>query len=197
MLPDFPKLKDKCEDALTRLMRDLARKDGLIAMIPVGRDFEGDKMSSGQVDGNVRDSEYTTIQSETSISKEEVIEKGFGAYIERAQNVAEDMKRQQTQMIFRQLKEATEATGNVVDNKGGPLTQDTYLQAIETVWIEFADDGKPQMPSLVTGPELYKKLEVLFPQWLADPAFNKRLEEILAKKKKEWDDREGNRKLVD
>lgn len=197
MLPDFPDFKEKCCEALTTHMRELPRKDGLIALIPVGRDFEGDKMSTGTVDGKVQDSEYTTIESATSISKGELIEKGFLAYIERANKVAEDMQRQQAQMIFKKLAEVTAATGNVVDNKGAPLTSDTYLRGLETVWIDFDDDGKPHMPSMVVHPTVGKKLETLIPQWQADPVYNAKLEQILAKKKKEWDDRESHRKLVD
>lgn len=197
MLPDFPKLKEKCDEALVKLMRALSKKDGLIALIPVGRDFEGDKMSNGMVDGTIRDSEYKTIQSETSIPTDELIEKGFLAHVESAQKVAEDMQRQQVQMIFKQLEEATKATGNVVDNNGGPFTHDTFLKAIETVWIDFSDDGQPYMPSLVVHPTLGNKLKELIPKWEADPALKARLDAVLAKKKKEWDDRESDRKLVD
>lgn len=197
MLPDFPDLKKKCCEALTRLMRDLARGDGLLAQIPVGRDFEGNKMSSGDVQGSIRDSGYTEISSETSISADELVEKGFGAYIERVQKVAEDMQRQQTQMIFKRLEETTEEVGNVVDGKGRPLDSSIYLDAIEKVWIDFNDDGTPRMPTLVVHPTLGEKLKTLFPQWEADPAFQKRRADIVARKKKEWDDRESNRRLVD
>lgn len=197
MLPDFPTLKDKCRDALTKLMRDLSRRDGLVALIPRGRDFEGDKMSSGTVDGHVRDSEYTTIQTETSIPREVLIEKGFLAHVEQAHKVASDMQRQEAQMIFKHLEEVTERTGNTVDNGGRPLTSDTYLELLDKVWIEFDDNGKPFMPTLVTGPALNQKLRELMPKWAVDPAFNAKLEAILTRKKKEWDDRESHRKLVD
>lgn len=197
MLPDFPKLKDKCRDELTKLMRDWSRQDGLISIIPRGRDFEGDKMSSGTVDGHVRDSDYTTIQTETSIPKEELIERGFLAHIEHARKAALDMQRQETQMIFKQLEEVTERTGNTVDNGGRPMTSETYLGLLDKVWIEFDDKGKPFMPTLVTGPALSQKLKELMPKWAIDPEFNTKLEAILVKKKKEWDDRESHRKLVD
>jgi len=197
MLPDFPGLKDKGREALTKLMRDLSRQDGLIALIPRGRDFEGDKMSSGTVDGQVRDSEYTTIQTETSIPIEELIEKGFLAHIEHARKAAADMQRQETQMIFKQLIEVTEKTGNKVDNTGRPLTFETYLDLLNKVWIEFDDNGKPFMPTLVGGPAVSQKFKELMPQWAVDPEFNAKLETIFVNKKKEWDDRESHRKLVD
>jgi len=46
-------------------------------------------------------------------------------------------------------------------------------------------------------PNLGAKLKEKLPEWEANSEYKKRFEDLIERKRKEWNDRESNRKLVD
>ena len=49
----------------------------------------------------------------------------------------------------------------------------------------------------MSGPEMADVIRERFMEWIRDPEFRKRHEEIMRRKYEAWRDRESNRKLVD
>lgn len=54
--------------------------------------------------------------------------------------------------VFDYLSKICEATGNVVDAAGRPLTHELILSALEKVEIDFDENDEPIMPTLVVHP---------------------------------------------
>ncbi len=198
MMPDFPKIKARCNTLVNRYIQRLIMSDGLLSQIKTYKEFEGDSMSV-RPEGAKRSrrSSYDRTEASVTIPAKELIEKGLAAYLERLAPAARDMQRQQVQAIFKKLEQVTKETGNVVDNKGQPPSAEMFLSALEKIWIEFDDSGQPRLPSMIVSPQLAENLRNLMPQWDKDPEYKKRHDEIINKKRKEWNDRESNRKLVD
>lgn len=197
MLPDFPKLKGKIVETINRYLQDLVRQEPLLSQFREERVFEGNKMSSNTENGQSNQSSYKKLSASYSIKREDVITKGPTVFIENIKNVAEEIKKQQAELVFNKLSEVTNETGNVVDAKGKPFTFELFMELLEKIEIDFDDQGKPSMPMLVVSPELGIKLKDLLPKWKANPEYTKRFQEVIEKKRKQWSDRESNRKLVD
>lgn len=79
--------------------------------------------------------------------------------------------------VFDYLSKICEATGNVVDAAGRPLTHELILSALEKVEIDFDVNDEPIMPTLVVHPEMAEKLSKLPPPTPAqDAAFRALME---------------------
>jgi hypothetical protein len=193
MLPDFPKVKRKYIEAIDRYPRVLIQQDPLFLGIREEHHFEGNRMLYGTMDGDINQGDYKVAKSESVIKREDIISKGVEAYLEQIRNAAEEMKRQKAETMFSKIREVTDRTGNVVNAKGRPLDFELYLEVLKKMWIDFDEDGKAILPTLVVSPEQGDKLQTLMPEWLNNPKFK----ETMEMKRKEWNDRESNRKLVD
>ena len=193
MLPDFPKVKRKYIEAIDGYLKVLMQQDPLFWGIREERHLEGNRMLYGTMDGDISQADYKVASSESTIKREDIIAKGVEAYLEQIGNVAEEMKRQKAEVMFSKIREVTDKTGNVVNAKGRPLDFELYLEVLKKMWIDFDEDGKVRLPTIVVAPEQGDKLDALMPVWLNDPKFK----EVIEMKRKEWNDRESNRKLVD
>jgi len=197
MLPDFPKIKKKHVESINKYLKELIHQDPLFSGIRVEHHFEGSRMSYKTVDGEPNETEYQAASSEFQVKREDVIAKGAMAYVENLRDAAEEMKRQKAGYFFEKMKEVTDRTGNVVNGKGHPFSFELFVESIKKIWIDFDEDGKPIMPTMVVSPELGEKLRVILPEWEKNPEYKKTIDDIIDKKRKEWNDRESHRKLVD
>jgi len=104
---------------------------------------------------------------------------------------------QQARINYQVLHETTEETGNVVDANGQPMSIDLFLDTVSKISISFDKFGNPQMPTMVIHPsqsEIYRKL---IEDAEHDEGAKKRMEAIIAEKKKEYYAEQASRKLVD
>ena len=197
MLPDFPKIKKKHVEAINKYLRDLIHQDPLFSGIREEHHFEGNRMSYKTVDGEPNEEEYQVASSEVLVKREDVITKGAMAYMENIKALAEEMNKQKAKYFFEKMKEVTEKTGNIVDAKGQPVNFELFLETIKKMWVDFDDAGNPILPTIIVHPELGAKLSKLLPEWDKNPEYKKAYEEVIELKRKEWNDRESHRKLVD
>ena len=197
MLPDFPRIKKRHAEAINRYLRQLIRQDALFADIKEERQFEGDRMAMKTQDGEIDLTSYKEISGSHTIKREDVIAKGPMAFIENVHEMVEAVKKQKAQLFFQKMHEITQKTGNIVDGKGQPFTHDTFIETLKKMWIDFDEHGKPMMPTIVVSPELGEKIKERIPEWEANPEYKKQFEEVIEAKRKEWNDRESHRKLVD
>ena len=197
MLPDFPRIKAKALRSLTLVMRQQAKDDPLLQIPRSEIHFEGNRFAQRDASGHLRASEYTAIDAKSVVNRADIINKGIFAFLEQNKKAAEDMKNQAAKMVIDTLGKITQQSGNIVDNGGKPFTFDSYIRALENVQIDFDDDGKPHQLSFVTHPDMAPKIKEVMEQALALPENRKRVDDLYARKRKEWNDRESNRKLVD
>ena len=193
MLPDFPKIKRKVNELLTRYLQRLVRADPLLSKIKEQPVFEGNRMSSGVRTG---ESVFEQISAQSPVKRKDIIEKGLKVYFKSIPLMADEIIKQKTKLLFAKIGQSTQETGNIVDLKGKPLTPERFLELLEKIWIDFDDKGKPHIPTLVVSPETGIQLKQKFAEWAKDPVHERKFEELMERKREEWNDRESNRKLV-
>ncbi|HXJ20846.1 MAG TPA: hypothetical protein VMT03_11495 [Polyangia bacterium] len=93
--------------------------------------------------------------------------------------------------VFEGMKDAISKGGNVVDAKGRPFDWDVYLDALDMVELDFDDEGKPKLQTLVVHPDVLERIKNL-PFTDEQKA---RGDAIIARKKLEFDARRRVRKL--
>ncbi|HKC61217.1 MAG TPA: hypothetical protein VKB92_14115 [Myxococcales bacterium] len=94
--------------------------------------------------------------------------------------------------VFERLGGIASDAGQVVDARGRPFSFDLLIEGIEKTQIDFDDEGKPQIPAVFVGPDLYAQIAALPPPTDEERA---RFDALIAKKKQEFDARHRHRKL--
>jgi len=196
MLPDFPEIKRKLKLDFNKALSNKVELDPLLSNIRKSKKHEGQSLTTKTFDGHFDKTSYKKIGSEFKIKIDDIIENGYNAYETHINEIADDIKKQESGIIYAKLNEVTSKAGNVVaSNK--PLSPEIIFQALKKMAIDFNDDGTPRNLTFVMHPDQWGKIKDLIPTWERDPEYNRQYNEILEIKRKEWDDRESNRKLVD
>jgi hypothetical protein len=198
MLPDFPNIKAKIIKDLNQYIRKLTSQDSFMSTIKAEKHFEGNKMLSIMSDGQKDETEYREFRTSTiEINKTDVLTKGGPqCLLEHAQSMAEELKQQKSKLLFETLNSITDKSGQITQGKG-ELTPNVLLEALDKLEIDFDENGQFEAPSLVVSPEMYAKLQSKIPEWDKDVIHRKKYDALIERKRKEWNDRESNRKLVD
>ena len=93
--------------------------------------------------------------------------------------------------MFGSISEVAEATGNVGNANGQPLSYDHITDMLEKVFLYFDDKGQPIFPTLVLNPAIAEALKNLK---VTDEQLRHR-DEVLARKKVEFDAQKRTRRL--
>ncbi len=142
-----------------------------------------------------RGTELTKIASSFSFTVDEVKKDPFIIY-EKLFESATEFAKQQVQMTITGISEITELTDNVVQSKG-EFTVEDFFESLEKVEIDFDKNGKPRLPSIVGAPDFIDKMIAALKKSEHLPENKVKMDKIIDLKRKQWNDRENNRKLVD
>lgn len=164
--------------------------------IPHFRQWEGSEFSYEDYSGNIRTSSPQEVKAAFTIPTNLPPLKTIQQVFEALEVAAQDMARQSETMLFQKLDESTRESGNVLDAGGRPFEPAMLLEALEKMWIDFDENGKPEMPTIVLHPDLFSSIKDRLPEWESDLEFIAKRREIMGRKKEEWRDRESHRKLV-
>ena len=198
MLPDFPMLKRKIQEMTEKDMQKQVYQDSILSRIRREQLFEGNRTSMKTKDGKTEESNYRKISAPYSVEREDIINKGHVVFIENIRGeMIENVRGQQIRQLFDTVGKAAEKSGNVVNGKGQPITFERFLELFEKIQIDFDEEGNPHELSFAMHPSMFAKIENKLQEWENNPEYNKKYEEILEKKRKEYHDRESRRKLVD
>jgi hypothetical protein len=197
LLPDYPDIKVQLFDNLTQALWGLVDNNApLAARIKNYRQVEGDKFSYETIDGQLEVKEFKQIKLEAALpaglTSSETAELAERKLSELAQKLAQ----QSEGLLFSTIEQAAQTSGNVVDARGMPLDPSKYWDQIERMPIDFDSAGKAELPTIIVHPDVFAELRRKILESENDPKEQKRRREVLAKKREEWRDREGNRKLV-
>jgi len=93
--------------------------------------------------------------------------------------------------FFKGLADITNATGNVLNAEGKPFSYDMFLDLLDMVEIDFDEKGNPNYPTLIISPQIEEKIKNTKPTLVQI----KREQEIVARKKAEFDAKKRTRRL--
>ena len=197
MLPDFPDTKKVVRDAHFRIFfRAMNEARGIFSDIPIRPVREGNQTAMVRPGGIRDDTKMHKLRVMETVPHNAAETWTDAQVIQHYETLGKQMGEQQARASYQEIDKVTEQTGNVID-ANGPLTPEIFFAAIEKIWIEFGDDGKPRLPTIVSHPHQAKAWKKLSDDMEADPKNTKRMDELLARKKMEWREREASRRLVE
>lgn len=94
-------------------------------------------------------------------------------------------------MIVNETTKIAEFTGNIIDVKGAEMDGDKILNMIEKMPINFNGEGKPVLPQIFCGSDMYKKFE----NFKLSQTQQQEFDRIIESKKADWYAKKRYRKL--
>ncbi|MEV0772749.1 hypothetical protein [Nocardia salmonicida] len=199
-LPMYPELKIQVEKMLLKYFEQKASEElGPFKDVRRFTQHEGGKLVHNTLDNTREHRDMTFMEGSVGFSttREEMAEMTLEDVLKLLGGKAKEFGSQQAQQSFQALHKVTEETGNVVDAGGEPLTIDVFLESISKISVAFDKFGNPQLPTVVIHPSMAEKYRMLMEAAENDEDARKRLNDILAEKKEEYDAEQARRKLVD
>jgi len=142
--------------------------------------------------GDVVQNSPIELQSQFIFKYEEIRTCDTGALAAQLDNAAEQALSVVMPRFFEMIRRTSEAAGTSTTLGGTPISFEALLEAFAKMDIDFDDQGKPDMPTLIMGPEIAKQVQALPPptreQELA-------LADLIERKRKEYNARRRDRKL--
>lgn len=197
MLPEFPRAKKIIGQSQTEFFQ-FAQKMHLgepFGSIPKRPLEEGNALKQVYSKDMELETEMKKLEAKFDVGKDELKENPFIVY-NKLYDAAKDFAAQQVRAMFETINDVTALTGNVVSPKG-EYTINDFFAGMEKVEIDFDAGGNPIFPTIVGGPDVINKIKSVLKQSEQDPKNMERMQQIVALKKQQWNDRENSRKLVD
>jgi hypothetical protein len=139
---------------------------------------------------NPVDHDRTHFEGDYALHVGAIRETDVDAFITAICGVAEQYAEAMGATLLRTAEDITDATGNAIDAGGRPLSWDLVLEAYEGTEIAFDDDGQPTT-ELVMNPRTAMLLLTIE----KTPEQEQRYQEIMQRKKDEWDAQQRPRRL--
>ncbi len=198
MLPDFPVQKAKLMETISSYFQQKYDEYlGFFSTIPSYRNHEGDLWNMGSSDETVNETGYQDIKSGLSIHYDEVPTLTIEKIMDKIDVMAEDMAKQTSQGIIADINQAIEEGGTTINAEGEPFSKEMFLEMLDSIELYFDKTGELDPPAILMHPKMWDKIKDDVASWEQDPALDARHNEIIARKKEAWRDRESRRKLVD
>lgn len=198
MLPLYPRLKAEIERFLLDVAQQAAQGElGLFAGMPPARQHEGNRLEYMTIDGDEKKVAYQRTAVGYEVRPADIPAMTFGDAVAAVAGKGRELGIQQAQLYFESLNRSIEEVGNSVDAGGQPFTVALFLRLLDTVRIAFDDQSNPLFPTLHMGPDLEARASQVLEEVSRDPSAQARLNEIVEKKRGEWNAEQDRRKLVD
>jgi hypothetical protein len=98
------------------------------------------------------------IQSKFELKYEEIRSCDIGALAAQIDKVAEESLSLVMPRFFEMIRRSSEAAGTATDLGGRPISYELWVEMVAKMDIDFDDQGNPDLPSLVVGPEMAEQL---------------------------------------
>ncbi len=189
MLPEFPKAKKRTDELWLAAMMAGMRSDPLVAGIAIRVQKEGRRANVDGAEINYTHASATT-RLQTHVGRGESVEEFYNS----AEALGKQMGEQQARQLFMIMEQPTEVSQPF--NFSPNVTIDDILGVWDKMYVRFKD-GEPQWPPITSSPDVLERLHGIIEQSLQDPAARAKWQALIDKKRKEYDEREARRRLVD
>lgn len=190
MLPEFPRAHEAIQRVWNKLMfAGLGFSDPLISQIRVRPQKEGNRAVYGDSPIQYK-KKSVSYKWSPEVGKGVPTEKFFGMPLE----LGKQMAQKQAKDIFTLIEKPTPFTGTIKKEEG-PVNLDLWISKMESFEINFDDNGVPLWPQFFLSEEALGEIR----QSMSSPTPEQvqKLDELVARKRKEFDEREARRRLAD
>jgi hypothetical protein len=199
MLPDYPELKDKIKSIFTYHMREHKKSVfPLQGMVNTQVIHEGTHPEyQSEYKGKFKDEKLNlkTYSANAQFDKGELknmtLKDVFLRHLDTVEKMGREIEYESIKELSHKLEEVGQTTKITKE-----ITPDDILKSIEGVALSFDENGKARLPTLMAAPETADKFQKAFTKLDEEPYLTK-FRDLIEKKKREWNDRESNRKLAD
>jgi hypothetical protein len=197
MLPDYPSLKREIADVLNILLRKKV-ENYLIGLKEVRKTkiFEGKKMVMKRQSGEEEDSSLTTTQVTFEIQVDEIPKMSINDLMAKIDKAAREMAEQMESSFFKTINATLDKKGQIVDQKGEPLSAKSILKVMDKLFIPFDTEGNPEMPTIFVPPNLTEPMKKAITELHEDPDLKSKYDELIQQKREAFRAEEASRKLV-
>lgn len=176
---------------------DARSSDPLLARIRNYVQHEGDDGTYETMDGYKKDKNYQLIEASYQITVDEIINADFEVVLKKFYNMGLEASSKMAKHSFEEINKIIDETGNSV-KANGPWTKELFLETMRKILIDFDEEtGKPVMPTMYIHPSQAESVRKMIQDAENDPQHRLEFDKIIEQKRKEFNDREANRKLVE
>jgi hypothetical protein len=200
MLPDFRRVKRKLMRGATGAIQAAAGGDGILAHIPRKVLHEGNRFTIYREDGSVETRTLRETKVGVEITLDEIQREGIDAASKKLTALAADLAHSNREAMLEAVSRAAEEVGNVRDAGGKPFTAEMYIEMADMTEGSFRANGDWVELEVVPGfptETMHKRIETEMARLDTDPDLRAKLDAVIDSKRREWRDRESNRKLAD
>jgi len=195
MLPRVARLEAEFSDALMTYVRQQSRRNGILGSIHGHIIHEGEGTAIQRSPNDFEKTDMFTSRAETVFSFDEIEAVNDAYIIKKAMEIAEQFSRQLSQNLFHTIDEATKKTGQHVDARGTPLTNELLMEMLSKMSIDFEKSPHGDL-TIVTSPQMASRFQALEIELNEKPDVRKKMDELMDRKRDEFREREANRNLA-
>lgn len=196
MVPTFPAAEKLAYEWLQQELRfRISRNMGVFSESPSRRIKEGDSSSLVRKDDSEIEIDYHKVSAHTSWEKDVRDHLTLNDVFEQIDEIARQMAIQQQVIIFKELGKQLPAQ-QVIDASNREFDLDLLEEAWSKIQIDFDKDNKPIIPSFIGSPEIVDRLRSQLSQIECDPNASRRMSDLIEKKRREFNARKADRRLV-
>jgi hypothetical protein len=192
MLPEFPRAHDAIQKVWNRILFDAAGfSDPLISQVAIRVQREGHRAFTGEFETEYKP-HSVSHQWHPQVGKGVSTEDFFGT----PARIGREMAMQQAKVVFEAMLEPSPHVGTL-DQSEGPLTFDLWIKKMEDFELDFDENGLPRWPQWFVSEEIMNHFQSQMSAGGLTPEQTERQADLVTRKRKEFDERENRRRLVE
>ena len=195
MLPRIASLESEFTDALQRYVQLLSRSDGLMREIRAHVIHEGTASAIQRSPVDTEKTKMFVAEAEATMRLDEMENVDVNYILSKAAEIAAQFGRKFNESLFQTMEDATAKTGQRVDARGTPLTNEIIMEMLSKMSIDFEKSQHGDI-TIVTAPQMLPRFQALERELNDDPELRKRMNDLMDQKRNEFREREINRNLA-
>ncbi len=196
MLPDFPKAKRRLHEILLSRMQNATSGSRGTFGIKSVRAFEGDGLRTIRADGQTEKLTPIEVSTKLEIGTKDILQGGMKRVMELVDQAASDMVGNQQASMLKELSTFLDSHDRTIDGKGKKFDAEMFLNVLDSVEIDFDNQGKFKNLAWIIPPEMVDRFKQVFKDIESDLELKAKLDELVERKKRDFNVREASRKLV-
>lgn len=186
-----------CNEAIGKMMVNVVRNSHpLFRQMGESMIYEGD---SGEIvdESDIATSDFATIKGHFRINFDTTRKVDLEEFRNSLQKGFLELHQSQHSALFEQMNQVLENTNRTFNAGGQLLSWELFISMWEQVEFIFDENGNWIPQTMVVDPRMMPRLQQVAAEIENDAIKKQQWRELLDRKKKEFDAKEANRKLVD
>jgi hypothetical protein len=199
MLPSFGKIIEQREQAnADHFRRRTQELEPMLGDIPAHIVHEGRRNEIVRPSGKRDATEMRKHSGYIEVKRMPLSEFDQKFLNTKLDEMAKQLAESTAKAVIEALQQGADETGNVVDGKGRPFSQDLFLEVLSKMSHSFDEDGNWNTPTMIVAPDQMEKIRAIYESSTQKERtdYERKLAKIIANKKAEYDSEQAGRILA-